>query len=231
LIDRHGELTSEVLLDVRHLGRRHPTDVNWLIRDVTFTVTSGDRIAIVGPSGAGKTVLLRLLALLDSPDEGEIRFRRRPILDPDYPCYRSQVVYLHQRPHLLEGTVELNLRWPFRLKVHHQQHYDPARVVEDLARLHRPASFLERSTADLSGGEAQIVALLRAMQLGPLVLLLDEPTASADPATTRAIEQLVLDWCEADSRRALLCVTHQPDQVRRWTRRTLPLSQGRIEAV
>ena len=82
---------------------------------------------------------------------------------------------------------------PFHLKQNRHRQLDETRVTEGLAALGRSAEFLGQSVRNLSGGERQVVALLRALQVDPQVLLLDEPTAAADAAMTQAIEQLILN--------------------------------------
>src|SRR5205807_6803377 len=136
----------------------------------------------------------RALAWLDRLDEGEIRWRSQPLRGDLIPAYRSRVIYLHQRPALFEGTVEDNLRLPFSLKAHRAGRFDRARAVARLAGLGRDPSFLDKSHRDLSGGEAQITALVRALQLDPDVLLLDEPTAALDGTAARAVERLLEHW-------------------------------------
>src|SRR5262249_34321245 len=158
-----------------------------------------DRLAITGPTGSGKTVLLRALALLDPLDEGLIRYRGSPVDGESIPGYRKQVIYLHQRPALFKGSVADNLQRPFALQVHRQKHFDRERLLGLVDFLGRDASFLDQSSRDLSGGEAQIVALLRALQLDPAVLLLDEPSASLDQGAGQAIEGLIGRWLEEDS--------------------------------
>jgi putative ABC transport system ATP-binding protein len=94
--------------------------------------------------------------------------------------------------------------------------------VHWLERLGRPPSFLDLEASHLSGGEAQLMALLRALQLDPDVLLLDEPTASLDAATTERVEQLLRRWL-AEAPRACLLVSHDGAQLRRLAGRQLPL--------
>jgi putative ABC transport system ATP-binding protein len=203
----------------------------WLLRGVSLSVGFGERLGVLGPSGAGKTVLLRAIARLDPLDEGSIHWDGREVRGEAVPDYRKRVIYLHQRPALLEGTVEDDLRHPFSLKAHRERAFD-RRMAEDLlARLGREPGFLAKSSRDLSGGESQLVGLIRALQLDPAVLLLDEPTASLDPATSGAVEALLDDWLARDpAGRALVWVSHDADQARRMTGRRVYLRAGRLES-
>jgi putative ABC transport system ATP-binding protein len=201
-----------------------------LLDDVRLEVFPGERLAITGPSGSGKTVLLRAISLLDPVDGGTIHWRGRPVIGDEVPAYRGQVIYLHQRPALLEGPVEENLKEPFRFAIHRARRFDREHVGALLRELGRDESFLEKPSRDLSGGEAQVVALLRAIQLRPTVLLLDEATASLDPATVAAAEDLLARWlAEAPSDRALVWVSHDAGQTRRVADRTVRMNAGRCE--
>jgi putative ABC transport system ATP-binding protein len=214
----------------RGIGRRDPNGQNWLIRDVSFAVNLGQRLALLGPTGAGKTVLLRALALLDPVDAGSVVWQGRAVAGDAVPCFRKQVVYVHQRPALFDGSVEDNLRHPFTLKAHRGSRFDRERVLELLDGLGRGAAFLGSSSRDLSGGEAQLVALVRAVQLDPAVLLLDEPTASLDQVTAKAVEGLLDRWfAAAAGRRALVWVSHNPDQARRVASEWLTMRSGRLD--
>ena len=226
-----AEAVRRSAVEVKGIGRRDPKGDGWLIRNVSFVVNPGDRLAVVGATGAGKTVLLRTLALLDPLHNGSIHWRGRAIRGEAVPAYRAQVVYLHQRPALFDGSVEQNLRHPFTLRVHHGRRFDRERAVELLADLGRSATFLGKSSRDLSGGEAQIVALLRAVQLDPAVLLLDEPTASLDKGTAQAVEALLDRWFAAGhGDRALVWVSHDLDQADRVTSRQLRMRAGHLES-
>ena len=221
--------SQTVLLEARNLARRHPDGRRWLLQDVSLEVQAAARLSIAGPSGSGKTLLLRALAMLDPPDHGEVRWRGRPVRRDGIPPFRKAVIYLHQRPALWEETVEAALRRPFSLAVHRRQTFDADRIGKLLGQLGRNESFLDKRTADLSGGEMQIVSLLRALQLDPTVLLLDEPTAALDRQTAAAVEKLLRDWVGGTSGgRALVWVTHDADQARRVAQRTLPIKNGTI---
>lgn len=123
-----------------------------------------------------------------------------------------------------------NLRLPFTLASHRQRHFDLQAATDLLARAGKPASFLDKSATELSGGEAQIVALVRVVQLAPQVMLLDEPTAALDPQSAAAVEQLVTDWFDASpDTRACLWVTHDHGQARRMCDRQLNMERGVLQ--
>lgn len=211
-----------VLLTVTNLGRQLAH--RWLWRGVSFEVRAGDRMGLVAPSGAGKTLLLRTLVQLDSPQEGEIAYAGRPLSQWSLPQYRTQVMYLPQRPTPFAGTVADNLSQIFQLEVHRQRRYDSDQIVHWLEQLGRSADFLQRQARQLSGGETQLLALLRALQLQPTLLLLDEPTASLDPDTTTRLEALLDHWL-GQGQRAYLLTSHDGAQIRRITHRQLRLQE------
>ena len=177
--------------------RRDPEGGATLLDSVDFCLAAGDRVAISGPSGSGKSVFLRALALLDPIDEGRLVWRGEAVVDSGIPAYRRRVAYLAQRPALLDGSVEDNLRYPFSLKIYRDLNFDHPTAAALANQAGRSANFLTKRASDLSGGEAQIVALIRVIQLGPDILLLDEPTASLDPASACQIESLVATWFDS----------------------------------
>ncbi len=218
------------LLQAEAISRR-VSGGSWLLRDLSLEVRQGDRIAIHGPIGAGKSLFPRALSLLDPLDAGEIRWQGRRVLDHEIPSYRRQVGYLQQNPALAEGTAEDNLRLPFTLGVYRDRAFDPEHALELLDHLGRDRSFLQRESADLSGGERQILALVRLLQLDPLVLLLDEPTAALDPDTTRRAADLITSWAEGRmSEGAYLWVSHDDELTQERSNRRLRLARGTLLA-
>jgi putative ABC transport system ATP-binding protein len=224
-------MTTAQLLEARGIVRRDARTGATLLAATDFDLAQDERIVITGPSGSGKSVLLRSLALLDPVDGGQLLWRGAPIERRAIPRYRRNVAYVRQRPALVEGTVEDNLRYPYSLQAYRDVSFDRPRVAQLVRTAGRGESFLEKRASELSGGEAQVTALIRVLQLEPEVLLLDEPTASLDPDAVRAIETLVDDWFDSDhAARACIWVTHDPGQAARVGQRQLAMRSGRLVA-
>jgi putative ABC transport system ATP-binding protein len=215
------------LLTLQNLGRQ--VQGQWIWQHLDLEIHPGDRWAIAGESGIGKSLLLRAIAALDPIQSGNIIFQGKKLADWFIPHYRTQVLYLHQRPALLEGTVEQNLQMIYKMAVHRSRaayNLQKPRILEYLAVVGRTETFLTRSTQTLSGGEAQIVALLRALLCAPTVLLLDEPTASLDARTEHQFESLVQDWQQEEPSRAYLWTSHDPEQLNRITDQRFTLKRS-----
>lgn len=210
------------MLTVTDAGRR--IDGAWIWRHLDLLLRSGERVALVGPSGSGKTLLLRSVAGLDPLDEGSVSLEGRALEEWRVPEYRSRVMYLPQDAALVEGTVEDNLRVPFGFEIHAGRSFERMRALELLEALGRHEAFLEKHSDDLSGGERQTAALLRALLLEPQILLLDEPAASMDETLARGAEALVAAWMERPGgRRAVLWTSHQAHRLDRVTDRRMEL--------
>ena len=222
-------MSQVALIELSHLTRT--SDGKTLLDNVSISAKAGDQIALTGPSGSGKTVLLRTLAILDPADRGTIYWKGAAVIDADVPRFRSRVMYLHQQPAPKEGTVESALQEPFDLHAHRNKSYSREQMIEWLASVGKQTPFLDQQHAELSGGESQIVALLRAMQLKPNVLLLDEPTSALDADTSRKVETLLIDWVQATNDRSFIWVTHDTQQAQRVSNRTLHMADGQLESV
>ena len=220
-----------MLLEADHIGRRHPDGHAWLLDDVNLTIDAGARLVLTGPSGGGKTLLLRALARLDPLDRGEVRYCGQGIHHDAIPRYRASVIYLHQRAALIDDTVDAALRKPYTLSIHRHRRYDRRLAIELLSALGRDAAFLEKKVAELSGGEIQISALVRALQLDPTVLLLDEPTSALDGPTATAVEQLIDRWLTQSEQRAMIWVSHNEAQALRVGRTAFRMEAGRLTGI
>ncbi|MGB5133907.1 MAG: ATP-binding cassette domain-containing protein [Prochlorococcaceae cyanobacterium] len=199
-------------------------DGRLLWRDINLTLRAGDRLGLVAPSGQGKTLLLRNLALLDPLQRGALSLQGRPPASWGLPAWRARASYLSQRPVAHAGTVEENLRSVWGYASQRQRgRWQPRRICDWLERLGREPTFLGYPAERLSGGELQLLSLLRALQLDPVVLLLDEPCASLDASTTLAVEAVLREWLAVDARACVL-TSHDPKQIGRFTTARLELN-------
>ena len=205
LADRPDFEAGRPLLSVRDLRTN-------LLKPASFTLSAGECVAIRGPSGGGKTLLLRALADLD-PNEGLVCLDGRDRATMPGPEWRRLVGYLPAEPGWWADTVG-----------DHFTSWAEAAVVA------RALGFTEDSEdwpiARLSTGERLRLALVRALMVGPKVLLLDEPTAALDPASVRAVEELISARVRAGL--AVLWVTHDVEQASRVAVRRLIVSVGQV---
>ena len=190
-------------------------DGTYIFRDVSVTIEAGQRIALVGPSGSGKSLLLKSLALLHRVNEGHVEWGGDRVAGKRVPDFRSEVMYIPQRAPEVDGTVEEFLKVPFSFAANASKSFDRDVAMTILKMLRREDDFLEKPQRDLSGGERQIAALVRGLLLEPKFLLLDEPTSAMDGETAQSAERLVADWCQSKPQRALVWVTHDLQQSRR----------------
>ena len=197
-------------LDIDHLGLRESG--THIVEDVTLTLAA-PRTVVLGPNGAGKSTLLRLIHGLLDPSAGRLVWPR--------PLTQAMVF---QRPVMLRTTTLANVMYGLQLKGL------PAaecarRAAAALDRVGLP-QLAARPARLLSGGEPQRVALARAWALEPELLILDEPTASLDPASTREVERIVGEISAAGTR--ILMTTHNLGQARRMADEIIFIDRGRV---
>jgi putative ABC transport system ATP-binding protein len=193
-----------------------------LLDQATCQIPAGTCTALTGPSGAGKTTVLRLLNRLDDPDAGRVCLDGRPLPDLDVLALRRRVALVAQAPVLLTSQVldELRAGQPGLGE------QDAAGLLEQVSL---PAAMLGRGTAGLSGGEAQRLCLARALAAGPQVLLLDEPTSALDSVSAHAVEQAAKSFIAAGG--SVILVSHDAGQTRRIASQVLALRDGTITTV
>lgn len=214
------------LLEVRALARSS-AGRSQLLHPVSFSICENNLIICQGNSGSGKTVLLRGIAKLDD-HQGDVLWNGESVVNEQIPLFRTQVMYLPQRPMMPDGTVREALQEPFGWHAHREKRYDEAIAKAYFSSLSKSNDFFDAKNSNLSEGESQIVAIVRAMLLTPTVLLLDEPTSALDPELTIRFERLVLDWLDQSPRRAILWVTHLQPQANRLATRKFHVDTGTV---
>jgi len=202
---------------------RRLVDGEAIVDTVDFEAEPGDVFVIFGPSGAGKSSLLRLLNRLAEPSSGTVRVRGQDYRDIPPQRLRKQVGMVPQQPTLIDGTVAENVSWGPRLR---GEPVDRERVNDLLDRLGL-SGFANREAGDLSGGEAQRVAIARTLYNEPDIVLLDEPASSLDADAARQVETLLSDVMRDLSITAIL-VTHDTERARRLGSRGIRMEDGRV---
>lgn len=190
-----------------------------LIKEISCTVDAGPVSIVIGPNGAGKSLLLRLCHGLLRPTAGRILWTAGEGVDPE----RHQAM-VFQRPVMLRRSVAANVEYALALR--HIPRRRRAGTVEEVLARTGLRRFAEQPARVLSFGEQQKLALARAWALEPQVLFLDEPTASLDPAATRAVEDIVLAIRTGGTK--IVMTTHDLAQASRLADEILFLHRGRL---
>jgi phospholipid/cholesterol/gamma-HCH transport system ATP-binding protein len=202
-----------------------------VLNGISLTVRRGETLAVLGRSGTGKSVLLRLVIGLEKPDSGSVRIHGQDIaglaLDK-LGEIRKKMGFLFQHAALYDSlTVEQNVAFPLQ---HHKKEMSRSeqgnRVKELLAEVGMESD-LEKMPSDISGGMQKRVGLARALALEPDILLLDEPTAGLDPISAAEIDDLVLKLQE-EHHMASIVVTHDLHSAKTIANRLALLNEGNV---
>ncbi len=210
---------GESILPLELAGIRVEIGGRTLLDDITLALHGGSRTVILGPNGAGKSLLLRICHGLLAPSAGTVRWHGSNGEDPSR---RQAMVF--QRPVMLRRSAAGNVDYALRLRGV-KRALRRAQVGDALARTGLAAH--ARSPARvLSGGEQQRLALARAWVLRPDVLFLDEPTASLDPASVRAVEDIIAAIAASGTK--IVMTTHDLGQARRIADDIVFLHHGKL---
>ncbi len=194
-----------VLYELSDVVQRY--DERVVLRIPALAVAAGSIIGLAGPNGGGKSTLLRLLAFLESPAEGEVRYRGEPTRGREFEL-RGEVTCFPQEPYLLKRSVRANVGYGLAVRGEPDIR---RRVDEALGRVGLdPVRFAGRSWHQLSGGEAKRVALAARLALHPKVILLDEPTANLDRESADLVRRAVLAARERNGTTLVISGHDQP---------------------
>lgn len=200
-----------------------------LIAELDLIFTAGPRSFILGPNGAGKSLLLRLAHGLIAPSSGRVVWQGTPGGGPgggrgNNRAGRKRQAMVFQRPVLLRRSAAANI--DYALALHGVRGADLSRRRDEALEATGLTPLAGRPARVLSAGEQQRLALARAWAIRPDILFLDEPTASLDPAATRAVEAIVTAIYESGTK--IIMTTHDLGQARRLADEVVFLHQGRL---
>ena len=202
-----------------------------VLNGISLAVKPGETLAVLGRSGTGKSVLLRLVIGLEKPDSGSVRIRGQDIADlalDQLGEIRKKMGFLFQHAALYDSlTVEQNVAFPLQ---HHRKDLSRSaqrdRVHALLTEVGMEGGFA-KMPSDISGGMQKRVGLARALALEPHILLLDEPTAGLDPISSAEIDDLVLKLQE-EHHMASIVVTHDLHSAKTIADRLALLNEGNV---
>ena len=202
----------------------------WLLQKsegMGFNFPTGARVLLQGPSGVGKSRLLKSLVGLDTTD-----VYKNITLPSGWTLLKSKnpglIMYVPQKAYFIPGTVLENLQYPLEFKKHCSEKFSEKFFQENLAKLGMSTELLHKNAMTLSGGEAQVVHLLRSLQFKPQVLLLDEITAALDAERTSLVESFLKDWVETHKDRQLVFISHRKEQSTSLANHSLTLEPGKL---
>lgn len=240
-MEPQAESSKPVEIRVENLHKSF--SANRVLCGLDLSINRGEMVAIVGGSGCGKTVLLKIII-------GEMTFDQGRILIADHEAPDSPLVdistldedgmdrlrihwgIVFQKNALLTGTVEENIATPLELVKGLEENEIKQRVWSTVEAVGlKPQEVLQLKRDELSGGMAKRVAIARALAVQPLVVFFDEPTTGLDPEHSSRIQDLILDTherVENKTRRTTIIITHDKDLLHRLEPRIVMLHEGKV---
>ncbi len=193
-----------------------------------LAIEEGRCYTLTGPNGSGKSTLLQILAFLVPPSAGELIFCGERVAWENSTLLRlrRQVTLLHQAPYLFTTSVQANVA--FGLRARRITRAEERRMVDEALEMVQLSGFQKRKARELSGGEAQRVAMARALALKPKVLLLDEPLANVDRTTSELLEKVIVSLPAQGT--SVIITTHDPEHRQRFGADRIHLVAGRLAA-
>ncbi|HDD26681.1 MAG TPA: energy-coupling factor ABC transporter ATP-binding protein [Acidilobales archaeon] len=213
------------MIEVKNLWFRYPNGTVAL-KDITLTINDGVT-AVVGPNASGKTTLLKVLGLLYRPTKGDVKVDGVNYWELSKglrESFRRRIVYVHEKPILIRGTVIDNVIYGLLIRG-----YERDEAIDKAIHVLRELGIeylVSKRTKELSAGEAQAVALARAIVLKPKYLLLDEPTANLDLSKRRALMRLLKEL--SDEGLNIVVATHDQLLAAKLAKYVVVLEEGRL---
>ena len=210
-------------LEIANLAKTY--NGNPVLRNCSFAFDRGQAHMLLGPNGSGKSTLFRILALLEKPDAGAVKYLHGDYLLNQELALRRQITLVLPTTGIFNATVFHNVAYGLKIRGVARGETE-ARVAAALAAVGLAQKKSHRAL-DLSSGETKRLGIARAMVIEPEVLFLDEPTASLDPVNAEIIENVLLTM-KRQRKTTIMMITHDPAQAQRLGDQLLYLKDGKI---
>ena len=215
---------TKMLLTVKNLTKTY--NKKTVLKNINFSVEEKEIVSIIGPSGSGKSILLRCINRMVTPTSGEILFDRKLITSANIGEIRKEIGMVFQHFNLFENlTVLENITLaPVKLKL-----LSPAEAKKRALAMLKEINLYDKKDSypiSLSGGEKQRVAIIRTLILEPRLILLDEPTSALDPEMTKEVIELIKHL--KDKGITLIIVSHEMEFVKEFSNRIIFIENGKL---
>jgi len=198
------------------------------LKQVNLQIHECEVFNLLGPNGSGKTTLLRIIAGIEKPTSGEMRFKGSRVENDNLNDVRLKTTMVFQKTLLFNISVYKNIAYGLRLRERSKKETD--QKIREVLKTVKLEGYEKRPAKKLSGGEQQRVALARALALDTEVLLLDEPTANIDPKNVSIIED-ALSWVNREKKTTMIIATHNLFQTITLANRAALLLEGSVVKV
>ena len=217
---------SQEVVTIKHLNKVFGT--HKVLKDISFSVESGEVVTIIGSSGSGKSTLLRCVNLLEKPTSGEILYNGKNILDEDTNIYeyRTHLGMVFQQFNLFNNLNVLENCTVGPIKVLKKSKEEAEKIAKGFLEKVGMSAYLNARPRQLSGGQKQRVAIARALSMQPDVLLFDEPTSALDPEMVNEVLETMKSL--AHTGLTMIIVTHEMEFARDVSDRVIFMDKGVI---
>lgn len=217
---------SQEVVTIKHLNKVFGT--HEVLKDISFSVESGEVVTIIGSSGSGKSTLLRCVNLLEKPTSGEILYNGKNILDEDTNIYeyRTHLGMVFQQFNLFNNLNVLENCTVGPIKVLKKSKEEAEEIAKGFLKKVGMSAYLNARPRQLSGGQKQRVAIARALSMQPDVLLFDEPTSALDPEMVNEVLETMKSL--AHTGLTMIIVTHEMEFARDVSDRVIFMDKGVI---
>ena len=223
-------LTSAVMMNNVAIATNqisYQTKFRTLLTNISVAIAKGQKTALIGATGSGKTTFLRLLNRLIDPSAGNILWNDKNIQTIPIQTLRRKILLVSQEPSLLGMNVSEAIAYPLQLQNLPQSEID-SRLQKWLAKLQIDRKLLNRSELELSLGQRQWVAIARALVMEPEILLLDEPTSALDRGLSHLLLDTLTELTQLPQPVTVVMINHQLDLVQTWCDLLICLHNGEL---